>query len=518
MKKPIYICSLLVLMMLGSCKDFLDREPSDSYGNSTLWTSASDVEAALNSIYNGWRDGMSIIYFDAASDNAYNQFPWEGYTALGNMQLLTPTNTGAGKWGFSTIQRANWFLENVNKAAMDTTLKLRMIGEARFLRAYEYFLRGQLYGDFPLVTKTISPTEANQVMRTPKDSVMNFVVNELGEIAPDLPLSYSGDNKGRITKGAALALKARVELFRGNYLEAAKDAKSVMDLGVYELFPDYGELFRIQNEHNSSVILNYEYEPTNQAFAGIQRFPSSSYGGWASIVPLQSLVEAYEMESGKAINASNSGYDPAHPYKNRDPRLEATIVYPGKKYSGKYYDPISSGSSDYYAGNNNSKSGYLVKKFAPKLDDFNSDISNTGLNIIVLRYAEVLLTYAEAKIELNEIDQSVYEAINKVRDRAGMPPLDQSKYSGQQEMREAVRHERRVELAMEGLRWFDIQRWEIGDTVMNGQTYGARLGTVDSETGKVTWSDERIEVENRVFDPSKNYLWPVPQSERDIND
>src|SRR5699024_10801190 len=283
-----------------------------------------------------------------------------------------------------------WFLENVNKAAMDTTLKLRMIGEARFLRAYEYFLRGQLYGDFPLVTKTISPTEANQVTRTPKDSVMNFVVNELGEIAPDLPLSYSGDNKGRITKGAALALKARVELFRGNYSEAAKDAKSVMDLGVYELFPDYGGLFRMQNEHNSSVILNYEYEPTNQAFAGIQRFPSSSYGGWASIVPLQSLVEAYEMESGKAINASNSGYDPAHPYKNRDPRLEATIVYPGKKYSGKYYDPISSGSSDYYAGNNNSKSGYLVKKFAPKLDDFNSDISNTGLNIIVLRYAEVL--------------------------------------------------------------------------------------------------------------------------------
>src|SRR5699024_6773120 len=364
----------------------------------------------------------------------------------------------------------------------------------------------------------ISPSETNKVTRTHKYSVMNFVDNELGEIAPDHPLSYSGDNKGRITKGAALALKARVELFRGNYLEAAKDAKSVMDLGVYELFPDYGELFRIQNEHNSSVILNYEYEPTNQAFAGIQRFPSSSYGGWASIVPLQSLVEAYEMENGKAINASNSGYDPAHPYKNRDPRLEATIVYPGKKYSGKYYDPISSGSSDYYAGNNNSKSGYLVKKFAPKLDDFNSDISNTGLNIIVLRYAEVLLTYAEAKIELNEIDQSVYEAINKVRDRAGMPPLDQSKYSGQQEMREAVRHERRVELAMEGLRWFDIQRWEIGDTVMNGQTYGARLGTVDSETGKVTWSDERIEVENRVFDPSKNYLWPVPQSERDIND
>src|SRR5699024_8972757 len=255
----------------------------------------------------------------------------------------------------------------------------------------------------PLVLKKLTPTEANQVTRTSKDSVMSFVVNELDEAAPNLPVSYSGDNLGRITKGAALALKARVELFRENYSEAAKAARAVIDLGAYQLYPDYAGLFKMQNEHNSSVILNYEYEPTNQSFAGIQRFPSSSYGGWASIVPLQSLVDAYEMENGKSIDASNSGYDPAHPYKNRDPRLEATIVYPGKKYSGKYYDPISSGSSDYYAGNNNSKSGYLVKKFAPKLDDFNSDISNTGLNIIVLRYAEVLLTYAEAKIELNEI-------------------------------------------------------------------------------------------------------------------
>src|SRR5699024_3639115 len=114
-----------------------------------------------------------------------------------------------------------------------------------------------------------------------------------------------------------------------------------------------------------------------------------------------------------------------------------------------------------------------------------------------IRYAEVLLTYAEAKIELNEIDQSVYDAIDDVRQRAGMPPLDKTKYNTQQEMRAAVRRERRVELAMEGLRWFDIQRWEIGDEVMNGQAYGSRLGTVNSQTGEVSWSNERIEVEKR---------------------
>lgn len=517
MKKNIFINGVVALLLLTSCqKDFLSRQPLDAYSETSLWSSEKDAEAALNGCYDGWEDGHHIIYMDVGSDNEYNQFPWRNYTQFGNMQLLTPTNTGANRWSFKTIQRCNWFLEGIDKVPMEDSLKSRMKAEARFLRAYQYFIGEQFYGDFPLVTKSLTPEEANSITRAPKDSVVNFVLNELGDIASDLPLSYSED-QGRITRGAALALKGRVELFQKDYKRCIEDCMAVMELGVYELFPSYAGIFRLQNEHNSEVILDVEYMKNDFPFDGIKEFPSTAYGGGvASTSPTQSLVDAYEMKNGKTIDNPTSGFDPDQPYKNRDPRLEASIVTPGSLYNGVYYASIDKSSSDYYAGNNNSKTGYLVRKFVPDISEF-PDYYNTGLNIIVMRYAEVLLNYAEAKIELNQIDQSVFDAINKIRVRAGMPKLDKSIYNSQDKLREAIRRERRVELAMEGLRWFDIQRWRIGEEVMNGMVYGARLGKVDPDNGEIVLSSERITVEERAFDPSKNYLWPVPQSEIDIN-
>lgn len=510
------LSSLIILFMISCEKDVLDKQPLDEYSESSLWASESDAEGALNGIYDGWETANRIIYMDCASDNAYNQFPWEGYQEFGNAQLLTPTNPGAGRWDFTTIQRANWFLENVDQTPMEEDVKARMKAEARFLRAYQYFYSAQMYGDFPLVLTQITPEEANELTRNPKSEVVEFVRDELQEIVDDLPVRYSGDATGRVTKGAALALSGRVALFQGDYESAITDSKEVMNLGVYSLFSDFSELFRIQNENNDEVILNIEHIKNDYAFEELGVMPSSSYGGWASINPTQALVDAYEMENGKTIDEPGSGFDPNQPYEGRDPRLKATVVVPGQNYNGKFYNPIESGSSDFYSGNNNSKTGYLSAKLTSHLSDYD-DMWNNGLNIIVMRYAEVLLNYAEAKIELGQIDQSVYDAINAIRNRAGMPDLNKAVYSGQSKMREAVRRERRVELAMEGLRWFDVQRWELAEDVMNGPVSGARLGTVDSKTGEIKLTDERIKVENRVFDPAKNYLWPVPQSEIDIN-
>jgi len=250
--------------------------------------------------------------------------------------------------------------------------------------------------------------------------------------------------------------------------------------------------------------------------------PSFSYGGWSSLDPLQSLVDAYEMTNGKTIDDPSSGYDPNNPYTNRDPRLTATIVYPGESYpyaSGapNYYDPLDASSSDFYnSGNNTSVTGYIEKKFTAVLSDYDN-LFNTGLDMILIRYAEVLLSYAEAKIESGQIDASVYQSINLVRNRSGMPNVDQSVYNSQSSLRTLIRRERRVELALEGLRWFDIQRWKIGPQVMAGTVYGARLGSVNPQTGALTLGADSIQVETRAFDPNKNYLWPVPQSEIDIN-
>jgi hypothetical protein len=198
---------------------------------------------------------------------------------------------------------------------------------------------------------------------------------------------------------------------------------------------------------------------------------------------------------------------------NRDPRLLQTVIVPGAEYAGIIFNPMDPNSLDYWPTYN--YTGYVGRKYIHYKSDY-SDLYAAGLNIPLIRYAEVLLTYAEAKIELNQIDNSVYDAIDKVRVRAGMPAVDQTKYTTQTQMRELVRRERRVELAMEGLRWYDIQRWKIGEEVMNGTVYGLRLSNIDA-AGNVTYtSTEHAKIEDRVFNGAKNYLWPVPQSQLDL--
>lgn len=511
--KNIFKISMIAILALWSCdSDFLDRQPLDEYSESSLWTSAKDAEAALNGVYNRWEDGGWIFYIDCASDNAFNPYPWEGYSMMGNASQLTPNNTGVNKWNFSTIQKANWFLANVDKTPMEDALKARMKAEARFLRAYRYYQMSQVYGDVPLVLENITPADANKVTRSPKAEVVSFVESELEAITADLPESYSGSDEGRITSGAAWALKARVELYNGQFADCIASCQNIM--GKYTLFPDYSELFRIQNEHNSEIILDVEYVENDVPLGNLGVLVIESSGGWWSVNPTQSLVDTYEMSNGKTIDDPTSGYNPDDPYKNRDPRLDATIIHPGSFYDGRYFDPLNPALIDYYAVY--SYTGYAVKKYVPELSDF-PDMWNTGLNIPVIRYAEVLLSFAEAKIELNQIDDPMYDAIDEVRQRAGMPVVDRAVYSSQSTLRDLIRRERRVELALEGLRWFDIQRWKIADEVMNGPVYGPRLGTVDPNTGALTLTSERILSEQRSFDESKNYLWPIPQREIDIN-
>ena len=516
MKNRSIIIFCLIAVIACSCKDYLDLKPLTQYSETTLWTGVNDATAACNACYSQFEDGQWVVYMDVASDNGHDAYPWEGWQQLGNMQLLNPNNPG-GKFDFFTITQCNWFLENIDKAPIDAALAARLKGEVRFIRAYEYFERSQLYGDFPLVNKMLTTTEANTIASTPKAQLVQFIIDELTAIIPDLPTSYQGNDLGRITQGAAWALKARVELFNEKYAESAVSSKKVMDLGVYSLFPNYQDLFRITNEYNSEIILDRGYLETNPNLTlGLMVLvpEAAAGGGWSSVNISQSLVDTYEMANGKTIDDPTSGYDIDHPFLNRDPRLLQTVIVPGAEYAGIIFNPMDPNSLDYWPTYN--YTGYIGQKYTHYLSDF-PDIYNTGLNIPLIRYSEMLLTYAEAKIELNQIDNSVYDAISQVRLRAGLPAVDQSKYSTQLQMRELVRRERRVELAMEGLRWYDIQRWKIAEQVMNGPVYGARISTIDAG-GNVTYtSTDHAKIEDRVFNPAKNYLWPVPQSQRDIN-
>lgn len=513
MKNKLVILGSILIIICCSCeKNFLDRQPLDQFSEASLWTSATDAEAALNGCYKGWESGTWIHYMDCASDNAFNPYPWEGYQMLGNMSQLTPNNSGENKWSFQTIQKCNWFLANVGKTPMDETLKKRMIAEARFLRAYRYVQMSQLYGDVPLITTNITTQESNELSRNSKQEVVQFAKDELAAAAADLPESYSGSDDGRVTSGACWALKARLELFNEQWADCIASASNIMD--KYTLFPNYTDLFRLQNEHNSEIILDVEYIANDVPLWSLGVMVIESQGGWWSVDPTQRLVDAYEMTNGKTIEDPTSGYDAEDPYKNRDPRLDATIIHPGSWYEGAYFDPMDPSTIDYYAVY--SYTGFAPKKYVSHLSDL-SDMWNTGLNIPVIRFSEVLLTYAEAKIELDQIDNSVYDAIDKVRLRAGMPVTDRGVYNNQAKLRELVRRERRVELAMEGLRWYDVQRWKIAEEVMTGPVYGSRLGSVNAATGELSLTNEKMLSEIRTFDASKNYLWPIPQQEIDIN-
>src|SRR5665213_1601866 len=191
MKNKLIIIGSMIAVIFCSCKkNFLGRSPLDQYSEASLWTSAADAQAALNGCYSGWESGTWVFYIDCGSDNAFDPYPWEGYSMYGNTVLLTPTNTGVNKWNFNTIQKCNWFLASIDKTPMDDSLKTRMKAEARFLRAYKYFIMSQLYGDVPLVTTNLSTQAADTVTRTPKAQVVQFIVDELGAIAPLLPASY----------------------------------------------------------------------------------------------------------------------------------------------------------------------------------------------------------------------------------------------------------------------------------------------------------------------------------------
>nr|WP_199080468.1 RagB/SusD family nutrient uptake outer membrane protein [Pedobacter sp. ASV19] len=526
MKKTFLYILLAATFSTGCKKNILDTSPLDVYSDNSLWTSKNDAMAALTGCYSGWEYGDNVIYDDCLSDNGIDQFPWEGYETFAS-GLASASNPGINKYDYKTIQKCNWFLANIDRvpeSALDATLRLRMKAEARFLRAYRYFVMSQVYGDVPLVLKNLSIDESKTITRTAKAAVVDFVLKELTEIAPALPVNYSSGDIGRITRGATLGLKARIELFNAKYTDCIVTCQQLMTAPfTYRLFNDYEGLFRPQNSGNQEVILDVQYLINTNSFATLGNMVINSQGGWSSMAPTQSLVDAYETKNGTVIQ-KDPAYNPLQPYQNRDPRLDASIIRPGLKYMDQYFDPLSKKSHDAIGGNNASPTGYNFKKYVSNLEDYDNtsygvDIWNTGGSIIVMRYAEILLTYAEAKIEANQIDASVYNTINQIRQRptVNMPAATVSSYPDQSSLRTLVRRERRVELAGEGLRWYDIQRWKIGSTAMNGDVKGCLAGSVDPSNGNLSLTpNSNVVAGSRTFE-DKFYLWPIPQKERDIN-
>jgi hypothetical protein len=457
---------------------------------------------------------MDVVMRDAMTDNDYSWMAVTGYQQVGN-GTVSPQNVSIGNGGrvfsYTQVRKYNSFLENIEAVNMDANVKEKLKAEVRFLRAYNYFLKVMFFGDMPLITQTIPSKELPS--RTPAAQIQAFILDELEQISSSLPVQNNVTAKGHITRGAALALKARLELYMGKYADAMVSSKAVIDMGVYELYPDYEGLFYRQNKGaNLEAIAEIQHIQNDYATSiPWQRLPAWK-GGYSENAVSRSIVEAYETSNGLPISEDPT-YDPENPFANRDPRLAASIAYPGSVWFDRVYtalNPQINGASnpDYFL-NDGSKAAQMSKKY---LDPFiqNAERQNFDAPIMVIRLAEMYLTFAEAAVETGQNLDLAMEYINRVRERAGQKKVTAL-------TRELVRRERRVELAFEGLRYFDIKRWDLGPTVMDGPYYGSRLGTVDVQTGKVTWGDEYILVENRTFYPDRNYLLPIPQSELDVN-
>jgi hypothetical protein len=284
-------------------------------------------------------------------------------------------------------------------------------------------------------------------------------------------------------------------------------------MGVYQLFPNYEQLFWRQNNGvNTESIAEIDHIKNDYATTiPWQRLPAFM-GGYAESGVSRSLVDAYETTNGLPISEDPS-YDPDHPFANRDPRLDMSIAHAGSSWYGSYYDGLDAdinGASnpDYYL-HDGSKAAQMSKKYLDP-DITSPDWQNFDANIMVIRLAEMYLTYAEAAVETGTNLSLGLEYINKLRDRVSL-------VRAKTLTRELVRRERRVELAFEGLRYYDVKRWDLGPVVMNGPYYGSRTGSVDPQTGKVTWGTGYILIENRTFYPERKYLLPIPQSELDVN-
>ena len=535
-KKVIFI--LIGVISLASCSDdFLERPPLNDISEDTFWTSEEDLYKAVNAVYNQL-PGAGVMYDDGASDNAHAQYPWE--SASTNIAAGDITSALDVGWGYTDKTRANYFLENADKVtSIGPELLERYKAEVRFIRAYSYFRMMNKFGSIPLLTETKEMNEVD-VPRTPQEEVHAFIINELAEVAQILPATYSGgkpNEKGRITKGAALALKARAHLYAQQWDAAAQAASEVMTLG-YDLFQvspaaveiedDYSQwvdfsgpqeeaeflaaiasyegLFHQRNEGNVEVILDRQYIPQVDAHYLNTYLPPGTIGGWSSLTPTQSLVDSYwDYQTGQLptlASAQERGdwytsgdeqfYDQ---YRNRDPRFYASILFPRAPWNAiedNFEFEWIKGAS------NMSQTGYNFRKLVdPAIFRENLDSHS---NIILLRYAEVLLTFAEAKNELEGPSAEVYAALNQIRDRAGMPNVDESVYGSKDALRDLIRNERRIELALEGHRYMDIRRWEIAPQVMND------INNIENTRAQSRYWDDRF------------YLMPVPQSQIDLSD
>ena len=529
---------------LCSCNDFLDREEDSFIDKTATFDSYNRTKQYLTYAYSLLPEGLNRFSGDAllgaATDDAcfaiessnIQQFNNGSWNALSN-----PDNV----WDryFAGIAKCCTLLENSNHINLDISrldpakrveyennLKdIRMWrAEAHFLRAYFNFELLKRYGPIPIIKSTLDINkDYSDTPRPTMKEVVEFIANDCDMAADSLELTpwrNMNDAFGRATKGAALALKSRLLLYAASPLyvdfgdideankpsdatlwkAAADAAKAVIDLNQYELAPAYDDLFK--NDFQNKEYIFVRRYPSNSDFEK-SNFPVS-YGGKGGTNPSQNLIDDHEMLDGKALDWSDP-VKAAHPFENRDERLLATVLMNGVLFKGKRVATYP-GGADAMPNPNATKTGYYLRKFLNENVNIQTGGGSDGHVVPLFRLAEIYLNYAEALNEYDPTNPDIAVYLNMIRERVSLPDVP----SGltHEQMRTLIHHERRVELAFEEHRFWDVRRWKVASSTLGAPVKGVKI--TQDDAGNFTYSP--VQVEQRVFQP-KMYWYPIPQSE-----
>lgn len=522
------LIALLLFFHLISCNnDFLDRKSSDAIPEDEVFSDPALIQLFVNNMY------LDIPSFDHhLYDNITDESRsyWGGAPRNVLLGQWFSDNNPMEYWAYSAIRKTNVFLSQIDDAKIEVELKNSLKGQVKFMRAMHYFNMVKRYGGVPVIIEPQDLDDDLFIKRSSVDSTFDFIVNELKEAIDLLPDTY-GDQAtdvGKANKYSAKALLGRVLLFWASPLYNPGDLKSrweqamianeeVIGSNKYALHPDFRRIMLDKN--NEEEIFSVQFlKPFRQHGWDSWAQPDSRSRQDASRrSPVQELVDAFEMKNGKSINDPESGYDPQNPYENREPRFYATIIHNGSTF-GFQGLPVWTyvGGQDGINKPYQTITGYFMRKGT---DETNSDYyggTGSDQNWIELRFAEVLLNFAEARNEiLDHPDDEIYNAIELIRERAGISPFTLPENLSKEEMREKIRHERYIELAFESKRYWDIRRWKIGDDLLNDRQYSAMYITMNDDG---TYSYEKRPVDGTpIIFQEKMYFMPIPQREIEKN-
>lgn len=513
---------IIACSLLGACKkNVLDITPTDRISETAIWTDATLPQLFINAQYNALQDGFSndIQYF---GDDSYSQYDLSGYQSVAKASLTSSSVGGLSAFynywntGYSAIRNFNIFFEKIDGVPVTDDVKAKMKAEVKFLRAFVYAKLIWNYGGVPIIDKAFTLNETlTGVKRNTYDECVTYILKDLADAITGLPNQQTGTNLGRASADAARALKSRVLLYYASPLNNTSNDKTrwqsasdaALDLisgNRYALYSNFHGLFI--GENNTESIFAKYYSTDVSHNVGYYSAPQGS-GGLAQRDPSQTLVDAFEMTNGviPVINGivnpdPKNTYNPNDPYVNRDPRFYATCLYNGAQFNGRTIQLYKGGTD--FIGNDATPTGYNLYKFIDQTQPVSITTPYTN-PWNYFRLAEIYLNYAEAQYNLgNEDNARTY--INKVRARVNMPVITETGTA----LFDRIVHERQVELALEGHRYYDVRRWKIAPQTDSKPIQGVQI----TKNGDGSFSYLRLNLLNRTWD-NKLYFIPISFNE-----